>query len=173
MEFPMPTDPSSPESIVSPTFYTIGEAADVLGISIPTIRMYEREGLVIPFRRRSKHRRFSAQDIERIRCLRKMINEEKVSIAGIRHMLSLIPCWKVKGCPSDAREKCPAFTSSEKPCWMLSGKSWECRSADCRGCAVYTEVASCQALKHTIASFTVQTSESAPNTTVITASIPL
>ncbi len=150
-------------------FYGIGETADLVGTSISTIRMYEREGLIIPHRRHSRHRRFTESDIERIRCLRKMINEEKVSIAGIRHMLSLIPCWKIKNCPADIREKCPAFTSSGKPCWMLSGKSWECRSAECRACAVYTDVASCHSLKRTIASYTVHPSEPAANTTVINA----
>jgi MerR family transcriptional regulator/heat shock protein HspR len=136
------------------SYYTIGEAADILQVSIPTIRMYEREGLIIPHRKNSRHRRFLPADIERIRCVRSMINKEKVSIAGIRNMLSLIPCWKVKNCPVAARAKCPAFTSTEKPCWMLSGKSWECRSADCRLCSVYTDIANCASLKQTIASFT-------------------
>jgi MerR family transcriptional regulator/heat shock protein HspR len=144
-----------PSTKTALSLYTIGETADLVGTSISTIRMYEREGLIIPNRRHSGHRRFSGADIERIRCLRKMINEEKVSIAGIRHMLSLIPCWKIKNCTPEARESCPAFSSTEKPCWMLSGKSWECRSAECRECAVYTDVANCQTLKRTIATYTV------------------
>ncbi|HET6273890.1 MAG TPA: MerR family transcriptional regulator [Bacteroidota bacterium] len=157
MRSAQPLEPS-PSPVM---FYTIGEAADILGVAIPTIRMYEREGLIIPNRKRSKHRRFLVADIERIRCMRNMINKEKVSIAGIRHMLSLIPCWKVKNCPPDARMKCPAFTSTEKPCWMLSGKSWECRSADCRLCPVYTDIANCATLKQTIAHYTA-TSEPLP-----------
>jgi MerR family transcriptional regulator/heat shock protein HspR len=140
------------------TLYTIGEAADILGISIPTIRMYEREGLIIPHRRQSKHRRFSQSDLDRIRCVRLMINDEKVSIAGIRKMLSLIPCWTIKNCPPDVRKNCAAFTQHDKPCWMVSGKSWECRSAECRECLVYTEVASCQSLKQTIAAATTRQS---------------
>ena len=148
------------------SYYTIGEAADILEVSIPTIRMYEREGLIIPYRKNSRHRRFLAADIERIRCMRNMINKEKVSIAGIRHMLSLIPCWKVKNCPATARVDCPAFTSTEKPCWMLSGKSWECRSADCRLCQVYTDIANCASLKQTIASLTMS-SEPLPQSVVL------
>ncbi|HCV42207.1 MAG TPA: MerR family transcriptional regulator [Bacteroidetes bacterium] len=154
----MPTTslPSSHYSTESSTgYHTIGEAADILGVSVPTIRMYEREGLIIPYRKDSGHRRFSGSDIERIRCLREMINEKKVSLAGIRHVLSLIPCWKIKNCPPDQRDACPAFTSTDKPCWMLSGKSWECRSADCRLCPVYTDIANCATLKQTIASHTV------------------
>lgn len=139
---------------VSQTLYTIGEAADVLGISIPTIRMYEREGLIIPVRKHSKHRRFSQKDIDRIRCLREMINHEKVSIAGIRRLLSMIPCWKIKNCPESERAKCDAFREHDKPCWMVSGKSWDCRSSQCRECEVYDRIADCTTLKQTIAEFT-------------------
>lgn len=138
--------------------YTIGEAADVLGISIPTIRMYEREGLLIPHRRHSRHRRFTESDIERIKCIRKMVNEEKVSLAGIRHLLSLIPCWTIKGCPTDVRDDCAAFRQHDFPCWMVSGKSWDCRSSECRECPIYTEVASCETLKRTIAACIDQSS---------------
>ncbi|MBI5474674.1 MAG: MerR family transcriptional regulator [Ignavibacteriae bacterium] len=140
----------------NPLFYTIGEAADLVGTSISTVRMYEREGLIIPLRRDSKHRRFSEADITRIRCMRKMINEKKVSIAGIRHMMSLIPCWKIKGCSSDVRQSCPAFSNTEKPCWMLSGKSWMCRSSQCSQCVVYREIANCETLKQTIAAHTIE-----------------
>lgn len=98
---------------VTSTLYTIGEAADILGVSIPTIRMYEREGLIIPHRKHSKHRRFSQNDVERIRCIRTMINHDKVSIAGIRRLLSLIPCWKILNCSPDERESCAAFHQHE------------------------------------------------------------
>lgn len=142
-------------STANNSLLTIGEAADLLGVSISTIRMYEREGLIIPQRRNSKHRRFSRADIERIECLRTMINDEKVSIAGIRHLLSLIPCWKIKNCPPEAYTTCPAYASTAKPCWTLSGKNWECRSAECRNCIVYAEIANCSTLKQTIARHTV------------------
>jgi len=148
-----------PVAFAATTLYTIGEAADILGISIPTIRMYEREGLIIPQRKRSKHRRFSQADIERIRCIRSMINHEKVSIAGIRHMLSLIPCWSIKNCPPDERVKCGAYQQHDKPCWMASVKSWDCRSLECRECVVYTTIANCETVKKTIAECTTRLQE--------------
>ncbi len=141
------------------TYYTIGEASDVLGVSIQTIRLYERRGLIIPMRKQSKHRRFSEFDIERIRCIRTMINKEKVSIAGISRLLSLIPCWAIKNCPADQRESCAAFKQHETPCWIVSGKSWDCRSADCRECKVYMNVSNCNTLKETIAEFTTSSAK--------------
>jgi DNA-binding transcriptional MerR regulator len=35
------------------TLFSIGEAADILGISVPTLRLYEREGLIILIRKKS------------------------------------------------------------------------------------------------------------------------
>ena len=136
-------------------YYTIGEAADILEVSIPTIRMYEREGLIIPYRKNSRHRRFSSFDIERIRCMRRMINQEKVSIAGIRRLLALVPCWKIKDCPDEARESCSAYGQVSAACWMASNKAWNCRSADCRQCQVYTTIGDCHTLKATIAQYTL------------------
>ncbi len=134
--------------------YTIGEAADILGVSIPTIRMYEREGLIIPHRLDSRHRRFSTADIERIRCMRRMISQDKISIAGIRRLLALIPCWKVRNCPESARASCSAYLQIDAACWNASRKAWHCKSDDCRQCLVYTQIADCHALKQTIARFT-------------------
>lgn len=151
----MDQSPARQPADTSATLYTIGEAADVLGVSIPTLRLYEREGLIIPRRKSSKHRRYALRDIERIRCIRKMINEEKVSIAGIRRLLSIIPCWTIKNCPADVRETCGAFTQHDKPCWMVSDRSWECRSEECRTCVVYAEIGSCEELKKTIARLTI------------------
>ncbi|TAK56648.1 MAG: MerR family transcriptional regulator [Bacteroidetes bacterium] len=133
---------------------TIGEAADVLGISIPTLRLYEREGLIITHRRNSRHRRYTQSDLERIRCLRTMINKEKVSVEGIKRLLAMIPCWKMKGCPEEERNSCPAFLQQDKPCWMASGKSWKCKSEECRDCIVYCSSSRCYDLKQIIAAYT-------------------
>lgn len=138
--------------------YTVGEAADLVGVSIPTLRMYEREGLIITARRNSRHRRYTQADIDRLLCIRHMIRQEKVSIAGIRHLLALIPCWKIKNCPAEARVSCGAFQQSEAPCWKASNRSWDCRSSECRLCPVYTQAADCATLKQTIAEHTVQES---------------
>ena len=141
------------------TLYSIGEAADVLGISIPTIRLYERLGLIIPLRRPTRHRRFSHADLERIRSLRKMINEEKVSIEGIKHLLALIPCWRIKNCPDGVRQSCFAFTDHTAPCWMQTKKTWDCKSAECRICPVYANVSDSFTLKAAIAQYTLPSRE--------------
>jgi MerR family transcriptional regulator, heat shock protein HspR len=137
------------------TLYTVGEAADLVGVSIPTLRMYEREGLIVTNRRQSRHRRYTQTDIDRLLCIRRMIRKEKISIAGIRRLLALIPCWKIKNCPEEARSACGAFQQHEAPCWMATHRSWDCKSTECRICPVYADVADCNTLKQQIARHTI------------------
>ncbi len=66
--------------------FTISNAAKILGISVHTLRMYEREGLIIPFRKESNQRLYSNQDIERVKCIQKTINKDKINIEGIRRV---------------------------------------------------------------------------------------
>jgi MerR family transcriptional regulator, aldehyde-responsive regulator len=51
--------------------YTIGEATELSGLSEHTLRYYERAGLLEPIRRQtsSRHRRYSADDVARLRTL--------------------------------------------------------------------------------------------------------
>jgi MerR family transcriptional regulator/heat shock protein HspR len=138
------------------TFYTIGDAADMLGISIPTIRLYEREGLIISHRNAFGHRMFLESDIERIRCLRVAINEKKISIQWIKHLLALIPCWRIKNCPEGVRATCAAFFEHDTPCWMVTNKSWDCRNTNCRHCPVYADYFNCRAVKSVVVQSTIK-----------------
>jgi len=136
------------------TLYSIGEAADILGISVPTLRLYEREGLIIPIRKKSRHRLYAQGDLERIKSLRKNINEKKIGIAGMRRLLALIPCWKVHECKAPDRVACPAFNDDSTPCWMVTDRPVACNKADCRNCLVYNHVVDCGTLKRTIFQYT-------------------
>jgi len=60
--------------------YTISNAAKLMGISVHTLRMYEREGLIIPFKKESNQRLYSDRDLERVKCIRKTINDDKIHI---------------------------------------------------------------------------------------------
>lgn len=56
------TAPTPPETA---TELTIAEAAEAAGLSVHTVRYYERAGLLTPIERNgSGHRRFTAQDVE-------------------------------------------------------------------------------------------------------------
>ena len=136
--------------------YTIGEAADLIGVSVPTIRMYEREGLIIPLRKNSRHRLFAEADLERIRSIRRTISTEKISIAGIRRLMSLVPCWKMNNCAAEDVARCPRSAAKDSPCWMVAGKDWKAKSDRCRTCGVYVRTADYMQLKAALHEFGVE-----------------
>jgi MerR family transcriptional regulator/heat shock protein HspR len=130
--------------------YSIGTAARLLGISVHTMRMYERSGLIVPYKNRTHQRLYSDNDIERLRCVRSAINVQKISIEGIRRVLSLIPCWAIVHCTAADRESCPAYNGHPEPCWALRKKGSFCSERDCRTCEVYTDFGDCGSIKERI-----------------------
>jgi MerR family transcriptional regulator/heat shock protein HspR len=133
--------------------YTISTAANILGISVHTLRMYENQGLIIPFKKSSNQRLYSNDDVERIRCIRKTINEDKISINGIKTILSMVPCWKIVGC-NESGEACQAFSEHNNPCWTLKKNNNYCTERDCRECVVYKDFANCGSIKTKIKDLT-------------------
>ncbi len=127
--------------------YTISNAARLLHISVHTLRMYEREGLIIPFKKESNQRLYSEKDLERIRCIRKVLNEDKIGIEGVRKLLSLIPCWGIVNCPAKERKDCKAYIGYSKPCWMMKHKNNVCENKNCRDCEVYSSFGNCESIK--------------------------
>ncbi len=128
--------------------YKISEAAEMLNISVHTLRMYEREGLIIPFRKDSKQRLFSQRDIERLKCIRRAINDEKISIEGIKRIYSLIPCFAIMSCSLSDREVCDAWGRHSKPCWLLNHINDFCSGRKCRLCVVYNNYGDCEIIKN-------------------------
>ena len=127
--------------------YSISIAANLLGISIPTLRMYEKEGLIIPHKSIGNQRVYSDADLERLRCIRRGIKESKISINGIKTIYALIPCWELVKCSSKDRENCNAFKSHEQPCWTFDHPNTVCENRDCRECEVYLNYSQCGSIK--------------------------
>lgn len=130
--------------------YTISVAAKLLGISVHTLRMYENKGLIIPHKKESGQRLYSDSDINRLKCIRKVINEDRLGIEGILKLLSFIPCWRIINCSSIDRENCQAYNGYTKPCWMLDHKRNVCSSRICRECTVYKDFSDCTKIKSSI-----------------------
>lgn len=139
--------------------FPISVAARLLNISVHTLRMYEREGLLIAYKKNSHRRLFSKGDIKRIECLRNSINKLKISINGIKAIYSLIPCWEIIKCNAEDRKNCPAFNGLNKPCWSYdhicaSNKESDqhARKQNCRNCDVYKKYSDCSDIKELIKS---------------------
>lgn len=130
--------------------FPISVAARKLNISVHTLKMYEREGLIVPFKKKSKHRLFSQKDLERLTCIRKAINESKISINGIKTIYSLIPCWDITNCSGNDIKNCTAYKSHNQPCWTYKHKDNICARLECRDCSVYKDYAECEKIKESI-----------------------
>ncbi len=114
----------------------IGIVAKRLGISIRTIHMYEREGLFVSQKNSAGTRDFTERDVEWLMEVRRMI-KTSIGIAGIRHLLSLVPCWEVKGCRYDNRKGCSAIVDNDAPCWANKSNLRDAALQECRQCDVY------------------------------------
>ena len=130
--------------------FPISTAAKLLNISVQTLRLYEKEGLIISFKKSSKHRLYSKADIERIECIRKAITEKKMGINGIRTMYSLIPCWDIVNCSEKDRNNCKAYAGHSQPCWSGPHNGTVCESNTCRECDVYKNFIDCENIKDSI-----------------------
>ena len=117
--------------------YTLSTSSTLSGIPVHSIRQYIDKGLIIPFKKESNRNLFSQVDILRLKYIENLLNEDGLNIAGIRKLLSIIPCWTVRDCSKVEREKCQAYQSDSYPCWEASEKGTLCKNTNCRECDVY------------------------------------
>ena len=136
---------------------SIGAAAHLLGISISLLRFYEAEGLILPARTRKNQRRYSRIDLARVHCIRHAIQEEQMTIAAIKRMMALIPCWEIKQCSESDRVHCEAFRGIDQPCWSFKHSRNLCSEEECRGCPVYKVASDCNSIKASIINSTIRT----------------
>lgn len=141
-------------SISSTTpIYTLSITSSLSGIPSHSIRQYIDKGLIIPFRKESNRNLFSQVDILRLKYIHKLLNTSGLNIAGIRSILSLLPCWAIRNCSVDERINCQAFHNDTYPCWEASEKGIQCRNTNCRECEVYRIVENYPDVKSFLKSF--------------------
>ena len=69
--------------------FVISVAAELAGMHPQTLRQYDRLGLVSPTRTSGKSRRYTMQDVVKLREVAKL-SAEGVSLAGIKRVLDLV-----------------------------------------------------------------------------------
>lgn len=69
--------------------FVISVAAELAGMHAQTLRTYDRMGLVTPQRTRGGGRRYSRHDVELLRTVQRLSQEDGVNLAGIKEILEL------------------------------------------------------------------------------------
>ena len=69
--------------------YVISVAARLLEMHAQTLRKYEREGFIEPSRTRGRLRLYSAEDIERLRQIKYLVEQRGLNLAGVQLALAL------------------------------------------------------------------------------------
>lgn len=119
--------------------YSIGIAARKLGIAVPTLRLYEKEGLIAPIRTGTKRRLYSLNDLRIIESVRQLIHNHGLNFAGIRRLMAFLPCWKIRGCGPDSYRACEVPRIMDSPCWSSGKPEWRNCDGDCQSCPVYAK----------------------------------
>ena len=81
--------PGSPIHADKPVF-TLSVAADLLGMHPRTLRIYEEERLVVPYRTDTQRRRYSQNDIRRFQFIQHLTQQLHVNLAGVRIILEML-----------------------------------------------------------------------------------
>jgi MerR family transcriptional regulator/heat shock protein HspR len=69
--------------------YLISVAAELAGMHAQTLRTYDRLGLVSPERSAGGGRRYSERDVELLREIQRLSQDEGVNLAGIKRIIEL------------------------------------------------------------------------------------
>ena len=69
--------------------YMIGIAAELAGVHPQTLRIYERKQLVEPQRTGGNTRLYSDADIERLKLIQELTQEEGINLAGVVRIIEL------------------------------------------------------------------------------------
>jgi DNA-binding transcriptional MerR regulator len=76
------------EHIPPKAFYTIGEVSRITGVKTHVLRYWESQGkLLKPARRRSRHRLYRPADIQLILEIKRLREEEKLSLEAMRRQM--------------------------------------------------------------------------------------
>lgn len=69
--------------------YFISVAARMLGMHPQTLRKYERLGLVQPTRTVGSMRLYSSEELERLRIIKRFVDDGGINLAGVQRLLSV------------------------------------------------------------------------------------
>jgi|GEM_PF-2546824 len=124
------------ESYCEPV-YAIGHAAKKLGVAAPTIRMYEREGLLLTFRTETNRRVCSKRDFRYLEQIIHLIRRQGLNIDASCRLAAKISCPPLMSYSEAICRQRFAYLHSSKVCQMISNTMCARSTNNCRTRNVY------------------------------------
>ncbi|MBU1275427.1 MAG: MerR family transcriptional regulator [Proteobacteria bacterium] len=116
--------------------YLINEVSRRVGLSQKRIREYEKEGFILPEREANTNNRlYSDFEVSQIRRITHLIHERGFTLACLRNLMVLAPCWNIFACLD--KEACAAYTDPHRGCWEIRQQGNTLCPGPCERCAVY------------------------------------
>jgi len=108
----------------------------MVNLSQKRIREYEKEGFIKPLREKNTNNRlYSPFDILQIQQINNLIHERGFTLACLRNLMVLAPCWNIFDCQH--KEKCAAYKSPWQPCYEVRLRQETLCNGPCDRCAIY------------------------------------
>jgi MerR family transcriptional regulator/heat shock protein HspR len=73
----------------TPELFLISMAAELLDMHPQTLRKYERLGLVQPMRTLGSMRVYTRSELDRLRLIKTLVDDEGINLAGVQRLLSI------------------------------------------------------------------------------------
>jgi MerR family transcriptional regulator/heat shock protein HspR len=80
---------SKPDPAGDRAVYIISVAAELAGVHPQTLRIYERKGLLSPARTAGNTRRYSDRDLQRLRLIQRLTQDEGINLAGVKMIVEM------------------------------------------------------------------------------------
>jgi hypothetical protein len=116
--------------------FLINEVSRKVNLSQKRIREYEKEGFIRPLREQNTNNRlYSPFEVTQIQRINSLIHERGFTLACLRTLLVLAPCWNIFDCKD--KEKCPAYQLPWRPCYEVREYRDTLCGGPCDRCAVF------------------------------------
>ncbi len=116
--------------------FLINDVSRTVNLSQKRIREYEKEGFIKPRReQRTNNRIYSAFEVAQIQRINHLIHERGFTLACLRNLLVMAPCWNVFACPE--RASCAAYQEPHRRCYDIREQAATLCPGPCAHCAIY------------------------------------
>ena len=92
--------------------FTIGIVASMIRVTQTTLRIWEKKGLIKP-ERLGKNRYYSYCDLDRLKKIHHLLQDERMNIVGVKSVLEREKCWEIKKC-GDLKNTCKVYLARKE-----------------------------------------------------------